>query len=177
MDFFLVLLSGLMDRLRGSNWSNTKIEKFGSLLCKVLYSAVIAALIGHSFDCFSIAFIALYSIGMSFGWGTPLGSFIGETPMDQTKLEWWQFGVLKTDAGAALMFRGLLWAAPIAPLVMADENTWAAILAIMLAFPMSIYLSVIIFRNNVWAKNEIVRGLMNGAFVWMFMNAQYWAYA
>lgn len=173
MDFILVFLAGLLDRVRGDKWHIFNVRVFD----KIAYSWVIAALCGFGFELnwFLAAFIALYATGMSFGWGTVLGSFIGNTPMQKHDLEWWQVGQMKTNTELALAGRGVLWALPVLPLALFDDRVIPAMLAIIIAFPMSLNLSVIVFNkeDDVWAKNELVRGWMNGVLVWIFINMQY----
>lgn len=156
MTLLLIFLSGLLDRVRGdhfnffSDWSRGP-DMFA-------YGWVIAALMGHPMDWFTLPIIAALMLGMSPGWGEPVGAGLFGREMAQSNLEWWQVGPLKNSVPLALIARGAMWGAPCLLLLPWLPNAWTPLLAYSIAFPVSIYL----MRDTPvsWEWAERVRGWM-----------------
>lgn len=158
---FSILFCGFIDRMRGDprDIISRTFEKLlyglaAGFLCVGLSPVVLAA------------FAAFFMLGSSPGWGEPIGSALFNHKMHKQKLEWWQVGPLATNTHLALAVRGLIWALPCLPL--AYWNLGAlAVLAMVPAFAFSPYISRAIndrrYIKDLWAFNEIVRGLMFGA--------------
>ena len=130
-----------------------------------VYGLLIAAIFGHLTDWLGGAIILAFALGESSGWGTPMGSALFGTAMRQDKLEWWQFGPLKRDPFAALMFRGAMWGAPVAALATFDIR----LLAVLPIFAVSMPVAVLIARRFdaepglKWSYQERIRGAIVGA--------------
>lgn len=68
-----------------------------------------------SFDVWLAPLVLIgYWIGESWGWGEPLGAFLGKRNMEPADYEWWQKGILKYEADTALVVRGAMWGFPTA---------------------------------------------------------------
>lgn len=167
MDFLLIFLSGVLDRIRGD-----KFHLFGNrIFDKIAYGWVISALIGHPFDFFTLGFIALFGVGMSPGWGGPMGCFLNDRKMVGDG-EWWQKGILATNVHLALWFRGLMWGACILPLMYYEYKVVYVALSIIFAFPLSLYLCKQLFPFDpykAWKMAEAVRGWMIAGYTYVFI--------
>ena len=102
------LLMGPLDRARGYPW---KIPGF-SMAWKCLYGYAMAIAFGHGWDLATVLITAGMVIGMSFGWGSPLGAAITGQKMDFMDLERWQtFRLVQESPWWALAYRGAIWGA------------------------------------------------------------------
>jgi hypothetical protein len=89
--------------------------------------------------------------------------------MSQTDQEWWQVGLLKTNAWLALTVRGLMWGAPIALLGYWDPSLYWMPLVFGIAMPLSVFITKHLDRfqseyveGDAWARMEYLRGLLIG---------------
>ena len=152
LQLLLVWACGFFDRIRGD-----KLDvPYGKTVEAIIYGAAVGAITGFR-EWELLLFALLWALGASFGWGTPIGAGLGRHGMDQTDLEWWQFGVLKTNVKLALAFRGLMWGVCVLPLAYFDMRAVLFVPAMTIIFPAAIY----IWRN--WEGQEYVRGWMAGA--------------
>lgn len=159
MDALLIFLSGLLDRVRGDRFHFLGLRAVD----KLAYGWVVAAILGHPLDVVTLAFVLAFGIGMSFGWGCPMGAFLGDKKMQPHDLEWWQVGILKTNVDAAVWARGLLWAAPILPVAhFLDESVLCAAIASAIAFPLALYIVRPLKLKEAWEVSEYVRGWLVG---------------
>lgn len=167
MEFLLIFLSGVADRLRGD-----RFHILGSrIFDKILYGWIVAALINHPFDLFTIGFILLFGIGMSPGWGGPMGCYLDGRTMSGEG-EWWQRGFLRTNVHAALWARGLLWALCILPLTYLDYNAFVVAISVFMAFPISLYISKQLYEFNpikAWKLAEYIRGWMIAGYTYIII--------
>lgn len=157
LDLAAILALGTLDRWRGDgeDIGNRTIEK-------MLYGWCVAAVAGHGLDVLTVPIILAMVVGMSPGWGEPLGALLRRQPMDQSKLEWWQVGILKHSAISAMIARGAIWGAPALPLAWFDPSLIYVSLAFLIAVPVAPYL----FRD--WEIQEFARGCIAGAvIVWL----------
>lgn len=160
---FALAMTGALDRARGDGQFrilNKTVECF-------LYGIAIALCIGSDIQWTIPVFAALWTIGGSFGWGTPIGAALRDEPMDQNDLEWWQFGVLKESVTYALLFRGFMWAALPMCLAYFDPKYLSASVMII-AFPAAIRLSKRFWTDaDKWAGQEWIRGYIVGLFCFL----------
>lgn len=150
---------GVMDRWRGD-----AADIVSRTVEKAIYGYLVAALSGHTWDWFTGLIVLAMAFGMSPGWGEPLGALLRRQPMDQSKLEWWQVGILQHNAIAAMIARGAIWGAPVLPLVWFDSSLIYVSLAFLIAVPVAPYL----FRD--WEIQEFARGCIAGAII-VWLNA------
>ncbi len=160
-DVLAVLLCGFFDRMRGDprHIINRTVEK-------LLYGLTAAWLtVGFDIYMTGVAFAALFAIGSSPGWGEPLHSALYNKNMRQDHLEKWQFGCMKDNIPISLAFRGFLWALPCIALIAWDVRA-LEVLFMCPAFVASVYLVKWLDEKHgfedIWAVNEIVRGLIFG---------------
>ena len=119
-----------------------------------------------------LAFLALYSLGMSFGWGGPLGAFLGREPTVRLDMrEWWQRGFLKNTV-PAVIFRGILWALPILPLIYWNAAILYACISIAVAFPVSAWIARTFDDGDKhqWEWMEVYRGLLNASILFALVS-------
>lgn len=167
MSALLIFLCGVIDRIRGDQFHLLNRRIFD----KAAYGWVVAALLGHPFDVFTVWFVLLFGLGMSFGWGGPMGCYLNDRKMEGDG-ERWQVGFLKNNVHAALWFRGLLWGICVLPLAYFDTVVYNVSLAITLAFPLSLYIVKPLFENkyDAWKAGEYARGWLVGLFTFISMN-------
>ena len=158
-----IVLMSYLDRLRGTG---TRLFKGDA---RLLMGWCLAALMGHGFDMLTLPIIALFAIGEAPGWGTPMAALYGDK-MSQTDQEWWQVGLLKTNAWLALTVRGLMWGAPIALLGYWDPSLYWMPLVFGIAMPLSVFITKHLDRfqseyveGEAWARMEYLRGLLMGS--------------
>lgn len=155
LQIIAIALAGILDRIRGDAW-----HFFGArFLDKAALGYCMAVVAGFPADMLITPLIVLaMTIGMSWGWGAPMGAALTNTPMDKTKLEWWQVGPLKTNTWLALTFRGALWGAPVALVgILAPSLVWF-VPAYAVAFPLSIVVANKLEKG--WGDVEYIRGWM-----------------
>ena len=168
MTALLIVLSGYMDRIRGDGFGVSK----GFDLA--LYGWVIAALLGHAGDIYTLPFVLAFAAGGSPGW--PLHYVYNEDkPVD----EWWAVGPLVDNVLLAVFARGAIWALPMALMYpLGQEFGWAAV-SMFVAFPLSqiavrrmmslnndrINDAVDKYADGWWGAMEWIRGLMLGGLI------------
>lgn len=147
-NIMFVLCLGALDRLRGSGWiPGTKA------LFQILYGVATAFLLCRSdiSPQFILTFSAFFTLGISFGWGEPLGAYISNRPLKIENLEKWQFGILKKNAALAVLFRGLLWGICTLP---AAYYSISLTLIFIASITISFFLAASITR--LWAKKDVI---------------------
>lgn len=166
MEILAALLCGPLDRLRGHETHIFNLRIFD----KFFYALVLAAALGYGFDTWATAWLVVaMMLGMSPGWGTPLGAALSRTGMDRQELEWWQFGILERNAWLALAARGVIWGFP-AVLVSFLYWDWKPLVYVpifAIAMPLAAYLGPMVKlpvdRNDSWGRSEWIRGWLAGA--------------
>lgn len=141
------LLLGLSDRIRGSGWF-----KYHHLVGQIAMGIVVAAML-HVFDPLAMAYVvAAVALGGAPGWGNPLGAAYDGRPMEQNHYEWWQVGILRRSAIAALAVRGFMWGVGLLPISV------PATIAFTVAFVAAPYLAR--WMKLSWAWMEFTRGAL-----------------
>ena len=167
MELLLVVLMGVLDRIRGG-WA--PLKKVPGIVKTLAYGVCVALLLGiDTFEWLAIAAL-LFATGESFGWGTPLATALGEP---RTDWERWQIGKLRENAWLALVVRGAMWGGPVALLTLVVPTAFYALPAYAIAMP----LSPVILRASVkwqpcpekWAQMELLRGWIAGLLILIFM--------
>lgn len=164
LQLIAVALSGFLDRIRGDAW-----HLFGHrIVDKLALGYCMSVVAGFPADALITPLIVVtMMIGMSWGWGEPMGAAITNRPMIKEKLEWWQVGPLATNTWLALTARGVLWGAPVAAIgVLAPSLVWF-LPAYTVAFPLSIVVAKRIDQNTAWEKAEYIRGWMAASLVFL----------
>lgn len=167
MELLLVVLMGLLDRVRGG-WA--PLKKVPGLVKAQLYGACVALLLGIDTFWMVAAAALLFAIGETFGWGTPLATALGEP---RTDWERWQIGKLRENVWLALVVRGAMWGAPVALLTFFEPTAIYALPAFAIAMP----LAPAILRASVkwkpcpekWAQMELIRGWVAGLIILILM--------
>lgn len=158
VETLIVLGMGIADRWRGD--AQHLISRATE---KLLYCYLVALLAGHAFDALTLPLVAALFLGMSIGWGEPLGALLERRAMNPERFAWWQRGaLLRRDALAAMIARGALWAAPVLPIALFDPALTSVALAFFIAVPLAPYL----FRD--WEVQEFVRGVLAGVMILTF---------
>jgi hypothetical protein len=165
----LILICGILDRYRGD-----KKDIVNRTFEKILYAATVAYLAGFAMDLQLLGFIAGFAVGISFGWGAPMGAYLNDRTMFG-EMEWWQFGVFRKNALAALWLRGAIWAACLLPACI-GAGIYSPVLAAALGFPLSCMIAKWCINNgynrlgdrfgwqqkSAWNTGEFIRGLLVG---------------
>ena len=154
---FLIILMAYLDRIRGSDFRIVKGD------IRLLMGWCLAALMGHELDILTLPIVILFAIGEAPGWGAAIGPGLESRPMDQTNLEWWQKGILKTNTYLALAVRGVMWGLPVALLGYFDHNLLWLPLIIGIAMPLAVW--AVSLTTKDWGHQEILRGLLVGSMV------------
>jgi hypothetical protein len=140
---------GLYDRMRGGGWC-----RYCHALGALGMGTTTTALLGvHGWV--AVYVIVAVMLGATFGWGNPIGAALERRPMD-TNTEWWQVGILRRSTLAALLFRGAMWGAWLAPLSLGAVAAFTAGFAaapylVRWALPLNP-------RIDSWAVMEFTRG-------------------
>lgn len=158
MSIVLVILTTILDRLRGSG-------KFPKAICQILYGLVIGVFLKQEWQ-FVVLFTILFVAGVSPGWGQPLGAYLGSRPPEPNKKERWQFGSLPQRPFESVLVRGVIWAAPPAILVFWYKEALIFSLSIMVAFPLAATIAKNLIKRDVvwWDRHEFIRGFLVGSF-------------
>lgn len=156
------LLCGYADLQRGKNLPSLQRLAFKLLYC--LLASVVC--LGVTSPPVIAAFAAFFLLGMSPGWGEPLGAMLYNHKMNKHKLEWWQRGkLLSSSPVAACTFRGFLWALPCCIVAFWDISA-LSVLSMAVSFPLSIYVTTLIMKKrhlkDAWQTREIIGGTMFG---------------
>ena len=161
-NLLLTFSCGLMDRFRGTG----SVDVFYS---KSIESYIYGLFVGAIFLSswwHVLIFAALWGVGASFGWGTPLGSLMRDTEMDQSKLEWWQFGPFKTNVVFACVLRGVLWGACVLPVAYLDPKAGVFFITMGAIFPTAMVLAKKFSKvslGSMWETQEFYRGWLVGS--------------
>ena len=161
-NMMFILLLGALDRLRGSGWIPGTKAMF-----QVLYGLATAWLLcgGDIFPSFILVFSLFFTVGVSIGWGEPLGAFIANRPLKIENLEVWQVGMLKKNATLAVITRGLIWGLCTLPAAYYSLNlTLTFILSITISFFLAAFITRLWVRKDVvaWEIHEFIRGSLLG---------------
>lgn len=177
MEYLLILLSGVMDRVRGSGVVHFGI---GKATDQLLYGWLFAAILGYPFSLETIFLTLSFVLGVSFGWANPTGGALRKDWSSMNpdnfegargnQYEWWQIGIMRTNPYIALIFRGLLWGLPIAVMgyIIGVNEALLALPAFMIAMPLAVFIAAYTphwYGENTWEAQEFYRGLMASAFV------------
>lgn len=159
---------GPLDRLRGH-----PTHLFGRrLFDKLAYGLALAVALGYTDPVVTLALAGLLALGMSPGWGTPMGAILGGVKMPVDELEWWQVGPLAHNPWAALAYRGLMWGAPTIPVALYLEE-WRLLAigpAMAVAFVVGMWLGPrmrFIEPGDPWGRCEWVRGWVGGGLLFL----------
>ena len=164
LELIAALACGPLDRLRGH-----PKHFFGKrIFDKLAYGLALACALGYYTNpAVLVSLTLLLALGMSPGWGAPMGAILGSTKMQPDDQEWWQVGPMATNPWLAVAGRGLLWGAPLIPVAIYLQE-WAllAVSPVMaLAFAVGMVLGprlVFIEPDDVWGRCEWVRGAVAG---------------
>lgn len=160
-----VVLSGFLDRVRGDAWHLLGYRTVDKLALGYCMSVVA----GFPFDLLVTPLIvAAMMVGMSWGWGEPMGAAIVGRDMKPEKLEWWQVSVLKTNVWAALAARGALWGLPVGMVgaFVAPSLMWFVPIY-TLAFPLSVVIGKKFGVDKAWEYSEYTRGWVAASLVFL----------
>lgn len=184
MQFFLSLLLGMLDRLRGSTWAKPVKPITKLLMGACLYIIWSLQDLGAGdfwglyqdpeFYLFMLAMLA----GSSIGWGNAIGPFLtgnppsqypGQNGLNDPGPEVWQVGFLKESAIASVAVAGAIWGSAF---FLFTLNT-----AFLILVPIYVISSVTactisknIYKNNkktdkAWGLQEGLRGFLVGLLV------------
>jgi uncharacterized membrane protein len=159
----LIIMSGLMDRVRGDAF-----HFFARAIDKLVYGWIIAALFLHPFDWLTPAIMVAFLLGSSPGWGDTMGAILEKRKIfdDYDRGHFWQVGILRRNKWAAAFVRGAIWGAPIAALGYFDPVLYYAVPVYIVAYVGSLVFSMQFLKGS-WGHAETVRGLMAGALIWL----------
>lgn len=159
IEVLIVLLCGVADRVRGAGK-----PKIPAGIEMGIYGGLISLLLIYPVNLWTIAVIALFWAGSTMGWGHPINqALFGDLRHHpDSKPESWQLGPLKDSVWLALSVRGFLWGAPL--LIIAY---WVpAVITVPIAFAIAMPLACLIaryqpiYRKDIWAVQEVLRGLI-----------------
>lgn len=157
----LVILCGLLDRVRGD-----KFDLIGKGFEKIVYGWVIAHILGHSQDWWTVYIIISFAAGMSTGWGQPIGEALN--PGTRKRYHWYEVGILKDDPWLSLMARGFIAGSLLLPFFPQVSG------ACMVAFPMAVYIAKLTKSTYAAEHQEYYRGWIIGGLL-VFTNFLYGA--
>lgn len=163
----LIVLSGLMDRIRGDAF-----HFFDRAVDKFIYGWVLAAILGYAFAPLTLPIIIAFMLGMSTGWGDTMSAFLHKRELDPTvytRKHWWQRGVLKTSKWKAATVRGLIWGLPVAALGFFDPILFWMPLVYVISYIGSLLFSAQFLKGS-WEHAETLRGLMAGSLIALLVN-------
>lgn len=159
-NMMFIFILGFLDKARGSGWIHGTKAMF-----QVLYGLATAWLLcgGDIFPSFILIFSLFFTVGVSIGWGEPLGAFISGREMKLENLEAWQFGILKKNTTLAVIFRGLIWGICTLPAAYYSINlTLTFIVSITLSFFLAALITKLWVKENIiaWEIHEFIRGTL-----------------
>lgn len=155
----VILSAAIMDRVRGDSFNiiNRAFEK-------IIYGWIIATALNHPFDWMTPLIAIGFMLGVSTGWGSVVGRLVHPESWDNS-YETWQIGPLRDNLYLAATLRGAFFCTPFSLLAWYDPQLLWAIPAFAIAFPLSIYLSILIVSdgrenhgNKRWELSEYLRG-------------------
>lgn len=158
----LILCAGFMDRIRGDSF-----HLFSRTIEKLTYGWIIAAIAGYSFSLLTIPIAILFAVGMSPGWGKPLGAALDGKPMTDIYGKWetWQYGFTRKNAWVALTVRGVITGIPLF-LTGLYAISFAIMIAFAIAFPVSAFIARSITKDDPWSLGEYFRGWIAASIIW-----------
>ena len=163
LQLLALALCGPLDRLRGHH-----AHLFGLRIADKLAYSLALALVAAPADPVAMPFIMLaMMLGMSPGWGEPMGAILDGRAMRPEALEWWQKGPTVEDPRKALVVRGVLWGVPIIPVAIwfEDWSLLGMILAFAIAMPLAMHAARFEIGQDKWGNVEYARGWIAGAIV------------
>ena len=160
MEAIYSLLAVVLDRLRGSGIPNTKS------IFQILLACSVGLLISIPTTLLFVAFVFLFLLGCTPGWGNPISRFIDNST--NADYESWQVGALKQNVHLALFVRGIMWGVPVMALYPWCPQVWTVAVGYTIAFYFSILISKKLYfdprssrsGNCVWAQAEWIRGVL-----------------
>jgi hypothetical protein len=159
MTYYLVLMMGVADRIRGDSFQPVVFNFNHRLSAYIVLGWTFAALTSHSFDVLTLPIALATTLGASSGLSEPIGSLLYTRPMVEHELEWWQFGPLKDNAILATAFRGFMWGLPIASLSYFDPTLFWALPAYTIGTLLSILFAKWFLKAD-WQYMEFLRGVL-----------------
>ncbi len=169
----LILACSALDRMRGDRRGfNRTLEKLSYGAC----AATIAFLQAPTMPLWVLGSLAgALAIGCSWGWGEIYGAFLRSVPMDQTKIKKWQVGIFATNVYAAMVLRGLMWAAPILGVAIYTGFGYSIAIGSAVAFPLALIIAKKVYvpedyveteeqndLKDAWQRSEYIRGALVG---------------
>lgn len=154
----------IIERMRGDTRGLAKPLEL------TIYGLLVWYLIGGGLGWDMLAFLLLWGVGASIGWGDVIGPLIN----DHQRIgdgEWWQVGRLRTDLWLAAWARGGIWGACVLPVALWHTTAVVASVAATVAFPAAIwigrhlpdreyYIDSFMWAKNRWAAHEPIRGAL-----------------
>jgi len=161
---------GFADRFRGNGGIFTidgVTYNTARIITLLLMGWSLSIIFGHYIDRDALNISLLVGLGLSVGWGMPLGSILMGITQRENLLrnpkytyEWWQFGVLKQNAYAALAFRGVLVGVPLA--FYAPLYGGIVMLSYTISFPLAVKMVLMLKLKDGWGGQEIIRSILSG---------------
>lgn len=165
LQIMAALACGPLDRLRGHH-----VHLFNLRMAdKVAYGFALA-LVAAPADPIAVPFIMIAMIlGMSPGWGEPIGATLENRDMRKEHLEWWQKGLAATDPMTALAIRGVIWGLPIVPVALwfEDWSLLGIIPAFAIAMPLSMFAAKLEIGKDKWGNTEFARGWIAAVIIFL----------
>lgn len=165
----VILCSGIIDRLRGDDFNI-----YSRTVEKAIYGYLVAVSLGHYGDWMTPLIVLGFGLGVSMGWGSVIGRLVDPNMWNNT-YEKWQIGPLRDNLWLAATVRGALFATPFSPLAWYDPHLLWAVPAFAIAFPLSIYCSIIAideeylgFGDMRWRMSEYLRGWVGVSLCYLF---------
>lgn len=156
MILFLIFLSAIADRVRGDRIHLWYFDSNHRLPAYIFLGWTFAALSGHVLDWMTLPIMLAIVIGASPGLSQPMGSLLKDGT-DPGLPEWWQVGILKTNALLACLVRGAMWGLPVSLLAYFDHRLIWVLPAYTIAFPGAILIARYLCKSD-WEKAEFMRG-------------------
>lgn len=162
VEVLLIIFTTIIDKLRGQG-------KLPKSIMQMLYGVGLAAYLNYNLK-FIIAFSIAFVLGISIGWGEPVGAYIQDRPMQQDKLESWQFGLFRKNVFAAICLRALIWVMPLIIICIWWPQTMPAIPAIFISFILAVKIAKRMLKNTIaaWEYHELIRGFLVGSLTVLF---------
>lgn len=160
----IALIAGLADRLRGMGVVRP--------LMLLIYGYTIAVCLGHSFTAWTLPIVILFLLGITPGWGNPVGAgLMGyHNPKDweskqgkANTAEWWQFGILRKSTYLALVFRGFMVGLPLLLIAYWVQPAVYVCLTYSITFPISVFVGRIVNGKNPSDTGNVVNELLRGS--------------
>lgn len=173
IDLLYPVFLGIFDRVRGSEFNLFGNLRNNRTYEKAVLGYITAASLGHWFDYLTLPLLILVGIGMSLGWGEPLGAALNRRQMNIYNLEDWQIGITRSNVWAALTLRGIIWGSFSLPLAYFDPMVAILVLAYAIGFPLSAYVARDASRYvgyEAWGLSEFLRSFFAG---WIILGGMY----